>query len=148
MKLMYDEEILYKVMTDQVLPNVFKEIYSIPNHLILAVKKSNNNLPNQTQNLGYIITVLAATNLSDNSIKMYSVIKWENRKSSFAYVSTLILALLIPICFINRIKSTLLFTVIVVAVWIVHFIWFSALATSSEKRKNKKITEVYNKIIE
>lgn len=135
MKLMYDEEILYKVMTDQVLPNVFKEIYSIPNHLILAViqkinnvsfnqnciisinnegllfgfmsklkvdkatdyhffkfkdmqgialkngifgmkiiiqfksgtryqlyasKKSNNNLPNQTENLGYIISVLAA----------------------------------------------------------------------------------------
>ena len=223
MKLMYDEEILYKVMTDQVLPNVFKEIYSIPNHLILAViqkinnvsfnqnciisinnegllfgfmsklkvdkatdyhffkfkdmqgialkngifgmkiiiqfksgtryqlyasKKSNNNLPNQTENLGYIISVLAAKNLNDMSSKKYSGIKWENRKSSFAYVSTLILALLIPICFINRIKSTLLFTVIVVAVWIVHFILFSALATSSEKRKNKKFTEEYNKIIE
>ncbi len=44
MKLMYDEEILYKVMTDQVLPNVFKEIYSIPNHLILAVIQKINNV--------------------------------------------------------------------------------------------------------
>lgn len=223
MKLMYDEETLYKVMTEQVLPNVSKEIFSIPNHLILAViqkinnvtfnqnciisinnegllfgfmsklkvdkstdyhffkfkdmqgialkngifgmkiiiqfksgtryklyasKKSNNNLPNQRENLGYIISVLAAKNLNDMSSKRYSSIKWENKKSSFAYISTLILALLIPICFINRIKSTLLFTLIVVAVWILHFILFSALATSSEKRKNKKFTEEYNKIIE
>lgn len=222
MKLMYNEEILDRVMAEQVLPNVSKEIYSIPNHLILAViqkinnvsfdqnciisinnegllfgfmsklkidkatdyhffkfkdmqgiaikngifgmkiiiqfksgtryqlytsKKSNNNLPNQRENLGYIISVLAAKNLNDMSNKKYSSIKWENRRSSFAYVSTLILALLIPICFINRIKSTLFFTVIVVAVWIVHFIVFSALATYSETRKNKRFTDEYNKII-
>lgn len=214
MKLMYDEEILYKVMTEQVLPNVSKEIYSIPNHLILAViqkinnvsfnqnciisinnegllfgfmsklkvdkatdyhffkfkdmqgialkngifgmkiiiqfksgtryqlyasKKSNNNLPNQTENLGYIISVLAAKNLNDMSSKKYSGIKWENRKSSFAYVSTLILALLIPICFINRIKSTLLFTVIVVAVWIIHFVLFSHLQLLVKKERIKNL---------
>lgn len=223
MKLMYDEETLDKVMTEQVLPNVSNEIFSIPNHLILAViqkinnvtfnqnciisinnegllfgfmsklkvdkatdyhffkfkdmqgialkngifgmkiiiqfksgtryqlyagKRSNSNLPNQTENLGYIISVLAAKNLNDMSNKKYSGIKWENRKSSFAYVSTLILALLIPICFINRIKSTLLFTIIVVVVWIIHFIVFSALAIYSEKIKNKKFTAEYNKIIE
>lgn len=223
MKLMYNEEILYKVMTEQVLPNVSKEIFSIPNHLILAViqkinnvsfnqnciisinnegllfgfmsklkvdkatdyhffkfkdmqgialkngifgikiiiqfksgtryqlytsKKNNNNLPNQTENLGYIISILASKNLNDMSSRKYNRIKWENRKSSFAYVFTLILTLTIPICFINRIKSTLLFTVIVVAIWILHFVLFSALATSIEKRKNKKFTDDYNKIIE
>ena len=223
MKLMYTEEILNKVMTEQVLPNVSKEIYSIPHHLILAViqkinnvsfnqnciisinnegllfafmsklkvdkatdyhffkfkdmqgialkngifgmkiiiqfksgtryqlyssKKSISNLPNQKENLEYIISILASKNLNDMNSKKYSGIKWENRKSSFVYLSTLILALLIPICFINRIKSLFLFTIIAVIVWIVHFILFSSLATYSEKRRNKNFTQDYDKIIE
>lgn len=222
MKLMYNEEILNKVMTEQVLPNVSKEIYSTPHHLILAViqkinnvsfnqnciisinnegllfgfmsklkvdkatdyhffkfkdmqgiaikngifgmkiiiqfksgtryqlyssKKSISNLPNQKENLEYIISILASKNLNDMHSKKYSSIKWENRKYSFTYVSTLILAALIPICFINRIKSVFLFTVIVLMIWILHFILFSLLATYSEKRRNNKFTQDYNKII-
>lgn len=117
-------------------------------YTISVGKKDTSSLPNQLENLEYIISILKSKNLNDMKNYKYTEKKDTDKKLSFAYTSTLILCLLIPFCLFNTIKSKFIFAIILIFIGVVHFFAFILIGIILENLKNKKFIEEYNKILE